>query len=54
MPASRICSANSKTGRNFIGIECDEGYFEVVRARIAEAGTKIAEPIQPMLFAAER
>jgi len=26
-----------KTGRNFIGIEIDEGYFKIAEKRIAEA-----------------
>jgi len=26
-----------KTGRNFIGIEIDKGYFEIAQKRIAEA-----------------
>lgn len=38
------------TGRNFIGIERDAGYFAVAEKRIAEARR---EPDQPLLFAAE-
>jgi site-specific DNA-methyltransferase (adenine-specific) len=42
--------AAMNTGRNFIGIERDAGYFAIAEKRIAEARR---EPEQPLLFAAE-
>ena len=34
-----------QTGRSFIGIELDEGYFKVAQRRIAEAQAQLALPL---------
>jgi DNA modification methylase len=36
-----------QTGRNFIGIEIDEGYCEIARRRIAEAANHLFVPTHP-------
>jgi site-specific DNA-methyltransferase (adenine-specific) len=35
------------TGRNFIGVEIDKGYYEIAQRRIAEAQAKRAEQLIP-------
>jgi DNA modification methylase len=34
-----------QTGRNFIGIEIDEGYYNIAAKRIAEAQQQMVMPI---------
>jgi len=42
-----------QTGRNFIGIEIDPGYFEIAQKRIAEARRQMVLPLEQVMMQAE-